>query len=122
MLRKTRQRSSIWEAIKQAGRPLTPQEVLDATQQKLPRLGIATVYRTINALMDEGEIRAVHIPGQAARYEPAHLDHHHHFYCRECARVYDVAGCALRAAPGVPDGFTVESHEITLVGVCATCA
>jgi Fur family ferric uptake transcriptional regulator len=56
MERNTRQRSAIRDAIAVADRPLLPQEVLDAAQPASPGLGIATVYRNLKALLDEGEV------------------------------------------------------------------
>ena len=121
MIRKTRQRTAIADVIKAAGRPLTPQEMLNGARDDLPSLGIATVYRTVNALLGEGLIRAVNIPGQAARYELADLAHHHHFFCKACERVFDIEGCVLRSELKLPEGFKVEGHEITLVGICPSC-
>jgi Fe2+ or Zn2+ uptake regulation protein len=69
MERDTRQRSAIRDAIAQADRPLLPQEVLDAAQQGVPGLGIATVYRNLEVLVEEGELRAVNLPGENARFE-----------------------------------------------------
>ena len=54
MERNTRQRSAIRDAIAQAQRPLLPQEVLEAARTEVPGLGIATVYRNLKALVEEG--------------------------------------------------------------------
>ena len=64
MKRQTRQRQAIQQVIRQAVRPLSPQEVWTAARQSVHGLGIATVYRTINALVKEGELVTVEIPGQ----------------------------------------------------------
>jgi hypothetical protein len=64
MERNTRQRSAIRHAIAQANRPLLPLEVLDAAQQDVPGLGIATVYRNLKLLVEEGELQAVNLPGR----------------------------------------------------------
>jgi Fe2+ or Zn2+ uptake regulation protein len=71
MERNTRQRTAIRDAIAVADRPLLPQEVLDAAQAASPGLGIATVYRNLKALLDEGEVCAVQLPGENPRYEIA---------------------------------------------------
>ena len=123
MQRSTRQRTAIRAAIEAAGRPLSPQEVLTAAQVHVPALGLATVYRTLNALAAENELTAVELPGASARYEIAQQDHHHHhFQCTHCDRVFDVHACPGDMAPLAPQGFVVESHEITLYGRCSTCA
>ncbi|MFT5126190.1 MAG: Fur family ferric uptake transcriptional regulator [Verrucomicrobiales bacterium] len=119
--RKTRQRSAIRNTIQVAGRPLSPQEVLELAQVEVPQLGQATVYRSLNSLVEEGVIRAVELPGESARYEPADLAHHHHFICTACKKVYDLEGCMLKHELKLPKGFTVVSHEITLSGTCPAC-
>lgn len=121
MQRQTRQRAAIARVLREAGRPLSPQEVLDAAQRRVPRLGMATVYRTLNALVDDGEMHAIQLPGQPSRYERADLGHHHHFYCTACDRVFDIDGCALKPAFHLPAGFEVHDHEITLTGRCPQC-
>lgn len=121
MERNTRQRSAIREAIAHAGRPLLPQEVLEAAQAEAPGLSIATVYRNLRALLDEGELRAVMLPGESPRYEMAGMAHHHHFQCLTCQRVFEVEACPGDLASLAPRGFTVEDHELTLYGRCSEC-
>ena len=129
MERNTRQRQAVLDAIDHAGRALTPNEILALAQGSVASLNLSTIYRHLNALQDEARITKVLLPGQAARFEAAcaaahHGDahHHHHFHCSACDRVY-----ALHACPGsmqdlAPKGFVVEAHEITLRGLCASCA
>ena len=121
MQRKTEQRDAIREAFASADRPLSPNEVLDAAQYRVSTLGIATVYRAIKALVAEGWLRPVEIPGEAARYELADLSHHHHFHCRQCNRVFDVEGCTKGVEKLAPPGFEAEAHEIILYGTCDKC-
>lgn len=119
--RSTRQRSAIREALQAAQRPLLPQEVLAAAQSQVPGLGIATVYRSLKALLDEGAIRLVALPGENPRYETLDHGHHHHFQCTRCERVFDVHACPGDLSRLAPAGFTVEDHELTLYGRCREC-
>ena len=121
MERNTRQRSAIRDAIAQACRPLLPQEVLDAAQLQAPGLGIATVYRNLKALVEEGELRPVNLPGENPRFELSGHRHHHHFQCRQCQRVFDVHACPGDLSAMAPQGFTVEDHDLTLYGRCKDC-
>lgn len=122
MERNTRQRTAIRSALAQAQRPLLPQEVLDAAQTQVPGLGLATVYRNLKALVDEGEVQSVNLPGDNPRFEMAGHDHHHHFQCQQCERVFDVHACPGDLSRLAPAGFTVESHDLTLYGRCDQCA
>jgi len=121
MKRATRQRDAIQSAIRHSNRPLSPEEVLRHARSEVGALGIATVYRNLKLLLDEGAIQAVTLPGDSPRYEMSASAHHHHFQCTACRRVYDVAGCPGNMRRLAPRGFTVEHHDLTLYGRCAEC-
>jgi Fur family transcriptional regulator, ferric uptake regulator len=121
MERNTRQRGAIRRVFSALHRPLSPAEVLDAAKAEVPSMGIATVYRTIKTLVEDGEIKGVDVPGEAQRYEVAHLGHHHHFHCRTCDKVFEVEGCPVDIQTLAPPGFTTEGHEVMLFGRCAHC-
>ena len=61
--RNTRQRTAIREAIDASDRPLGPQELLEIGRRDVPSMSLATVYRNINALLEEGAITKVELPG-----------------------------------------------------------
>ena len=119
--RRTRQRSVIQRVLLEANRPLGPHDILEAAQAKAPGLGIATVYRAIHAMMSEGTLVAVDVPGEAPRYESAGKEHHHHFRCRECDDIFDIQGCPPDIQKLAPKGFRLEGHQVVLYGVCPPC-
>ena len=121
MKRNTRQREVIRRVFVSAGRPLGPQELTDLAQTELPGLGIATVYRALKEFVEEGWLAVVASAG-GARYELAKMGHHHHFHCRDCDRMFDVAGCVENLGAMVPAGFVIASHELTINGTCKACA
>jgi Fur family transcriptional regulator, ferric uptake regulator len=120
MLRKTKQRATLGEVLSDFVRPLTVHEIHERALQKTPGLGIATVYRLIKAMMEGGELKPVEIAGQPLRYERTNLDHHHHFVCNSCQKVFPLEGC-LPLGRLLPAGFKMTHHEITLRGVCLAC-
>jgi Fur family ferric uptake transcriptional regulator len=120
--RDTQQRRAIRSAIEKADRPLSPREVLDQAEASSPGLGIATVYRTLKSGVEGGWLQAVELPGEAPRYETTGKQHHHHFHCRSCDRVYEIEGCSDDLRNLTPPGFALEAHEIVLYGRCAACA
>lgn len=121
MERQTKQREAIRELFKPDGDPLSPQEILELAGQSVPKLSMATVYRTIRSLEELGEITPVELPGEPARYELAGKAHHHHFKCDECGRAFDVNKCPGNLSQMLPAGFTLRAHEITLFGSCDAC-
>lgn len=129
MERQTRQRQAVLDAIDHAGRALTPNEILALAQASVASLNLSTIYRHLNALQDDARIHKVMLPGQAARFEAAcaggHHEpdhHHHHFHCSACDRVYALHGCPGPMQDLAPKGFVVQSHEVTLRGLCAGCS
>jgi Fur family ferric uptake transcriptional regulator len=121
-LRNTQQRAAIRAALAEADRPLGPQEILAAARRAQPTLGLATVYRNVRSLVEEGWLQAVDLPGAASRYELADKHHHHHFHCRACDRVFEVEDCPGNLRHLAPEGFVPEEHEVILYGLCVSCA
>jgi Fur family ferric uptake transcriptional regulator len=121
MERNTRQRTAIRDSLTRAGRPLLAQEVLEGAQADAPGVSIATVYRNLRSMVDEGELTLVVLPGENPRYELAGAGHHHHFQCLKCERVFEVEACPGDMASLAPAGFTVEDHDLTLYGRCREC-
>jgi Fur family ferric uptake transcriptional regulator len=122
MERDTAQRRAIRDVFEGSKRPMSPREILEAAQATVPTLGIATVYRTVKGLVEEGWLVPVDLPGEPPRYELSGKKHHHHFVCDACDRVFEVEGCPGNLRAVVPSGFQLDRHEVVLYGVCATCS
>jgi Fur family ferric uptake transcriptional regulator len=121
MERTTAQRKAIHTVLENAGRPLSPPEIFQEARHMAPGLGMATVYRTIKRLIDDNAIAQVGLPGEAPRYERAGMEHHHHFRCSGCNRVFDWFGCVCPCEESAPKGFQVDGHEVYLFGLCVEC-
>lgn len=117
----TRQREVILNVLRQAGRPLTPQDIREQASQDSAGIGLATVYRALKAFMAQEVIVQVEIPGASPCYEPADRGHHHHFICQQCQQVFDLQGCVHGLEALAPQDFYVQRHDIILYGLCAKC-
>jgi Fur family ferric uptake transcriptional regulator len=121
--RMTRQRRAVLDAIAAARGSFTVVELYDRARRDEPRLGLATVYRTVELLRRTGALRP--LPGDARpAYVRCHPGHHHHLVCLTCGAVEETDLCA---APSVAEvhrrhGFQAEAHEVDIYGVCARCA
>ncbi len=122
MERNTKQRDAIRQVFTDVPRPLAPGEILEEAKRHVAGLGIATVYRTVNSLVESGWLTVVELPGESPRYERAGRGHHHHFSCRQCSRVFELVGCPGDFKKLTPKGFKLENHEIVLYGRCKMCA
>jgi Fur family ferric uptake transcriptional regulator len=120
--RKTRQREAIKRVFECSERPLTIAELVDEASLSVAGLGVATAYRAVAALLEEGSVESVEIPGEPARYERADKGHHHHFQCERCDRVFDIRGCLENVRKLAPPRFRVKAHAVTLYGLCSSCS
>ena len=122
MERKTKQRDAILDVLAEEGRPLSTQEILDRAQKKVPKLGIATVYRAVKEFVDSDQITVIALPGDPSqRYELKGKHHHHHFWCRICEKMFEMEGCPGKLNIKAPKGFKTETHEVIFRGLCASC-
>lgn len=119
MKRHTRQRQAIQKVLEESGRPLLPGEVQAGAQNEVPGLGLATVYRTLKSLVDEGRLQAIELPGEAPRFE-IRTAHHDHFRCLGCGEIFELSCPGIAAA--LPAGFEIADHQLVLYGKCPKCS
>ncbi len=113
-MRNSKHRRAIAACLEEGGRPLTAAELLVAARQHIAGLGIATVYRALNALRAEGTLTVVALPGEPPRFERSSRRHHHYFRCVRCKQLYVLHGCVSGLSSWLPAGFVHERHEILL--------
>lgn len=129
-LKVTGQRLLVLEIM--AGHPgehLTAEEIFDLARQKFPEIGLATVYRTMQVLVDLSVIDKVSFDDGFARYELGGLEseprhHHHHAICSQCGNVFSFEGDLLDTLEQTlldTEGFLVTDHEVKLYGICRNC-
>ncbi|MCX6398986.1 MAG: Fur family transcriptional regulator [Propionibacteriales bacterium] len=124
-LRPTRQRLAITDALRGGVDFQSAQEIHDSLRHAGEKVGLATVYRTLQAMADSGDVDVRHNPAGEATYRRCSASHHHHLVCRSCGRTVEITGSAVEKwAHAIADqhGFVDVSHTVELVGLCADCA
>jgi Fur family ferric uptake transcriptional regulator len=121
MKRKTRQKDAIEKVFHRENRPLRVEEILKAGRETVGSMNQATIYRNLKLMVEKGQIKQINHPVLGNLYEMTGKEHHHHFYCRICSSVFDLAGCGLNEKEALPAGFVTEAHEVFLYGVCPSC-
>lgn len=122
-MRTTKARTIITDIISSAPTPVDAASILAQVQQKDPSINRATVFRTLNKLVEEGAATKVDFGEGRARYESA-SHHHHHLICTKCNSIEAVDICQAEeviAQAAQSKNFTVTSHKLEYFGVCHRC-
>lgn len=120
----TPQRWAVIQAIASSQDHLTPADIYNKAHQEHPKIGLVTVYRTLNVLARMGLICELHAGGSCRSYTAAASEHHHHLICSSCGRVVDVGGydlSDLEQRLSLETGFEIEDHLLEFVGLCHSC-
>lgn len=123
-LRPTRQRRAVSAALDAVEDFRSAQDIHTLLRQRGETVGLTTVYRTLQALADVGEVDVLRTDDGEALYRRCSDGHHHHLVCRRCGRTVEVAGPAVeRWADRIAEEhrFTDVSHTLEIIGTCQTC-
>lgn len=124
--RSTRQQSAILEAIEGIDDFRSAQDIhLLLTKRKL-KVGLATVYRTLQKMVDKEEIDSIRNSDGEILYRHCGQNegHHHHLICRRCSKTITVEGPALETWAekiAKENGFKDVSHTVDIFGICKKC-
>ena len=130
-LKVTAQRTAVLSALsREADSHLTAEEIYELVKVKSPEIGLATVYRTIQLLLELKIIDRIYLDDGYVRYELGHVyededSHpHHHLICVKCGRVMSFQGDLLEEFEKRMEektGFQIQDHDVKLYGYCTDC-
>ena len=120
-LKVTPQRIAIFEAIVKLNNHPTAENVIDYIRTNHPNIATATVYKVLDALVENGLIKKVKTDKDIMRYD-AFLENHHHLYSSDSDRIEDYLDDELNdilekhfAKKGIP-GFKIEDIKLQIIG------
>ncbi len=96
----------------------------EAVSKDLPGVGIATVYRTVNILVEEGLITKSLVDRSSARFEVTPNEHHDHLSCVICGKIVEFENDQierLQEKIAEQHGFSLTNHRMELFGECKEC-
>ena len=120
----TRTRRLIVEIIATSRRALEPIEIYDLGKKSYPRLGLVTVYRTLEKLEALGLVQRLHQQDGCHTYLRAAHGHEHFLICTSCGRAEPFSGddlSALTQSVATQSGYHVQEHWLQLYGLCPDC-
>jgi Fe2+ or Zn2+ uptake regulation protein len=103
---------------------LRPAEVYEIARQRYPRLGLVTVYRTIEKLEELGLIQRVHREQDCQAFVAASSGHQHLLLCTRCGKYEYFEGADMENLfTGVEQetGFVAQDHWMQIFGICPQC-
>lgn len=122
--RRTRQRAAVQEVLGALHEFRTAQQIHDELRRRGDSIGLTTVYRTLQAMSDAGELDALRTGEGETAYRRCSDGHHHHLVCRSCGRTVEVSGPAVErwaGAVAAEHGFRDVSHDLEIFGTCGDC-
>ena len=125
-VRATKQRAAIRAVLEEEGLFRSAQELHDALRARGSKVGLTTVYRTLQALESAGEVDALRSDEGETLYRLcAAGDHHHHLVCRSCGRTEELDGGPIEdwvASAAKRHGFSSVTHTAEVFGLCRNCS
>jgi Fe2+ or Zn2+ uptake regulation protein len=121
--RLTPQRLAILRVLDETAGHLSPSEVFQLASQRLPGVTEATVYRTLDFLVEQGLALIAHIGSGRIIYESAQHDHHH-LICHKCGSALAISHSDLQPFYTHLEqitGYRLDSSHVTFFGLCPAC-
>jgi Fur family ferric uptake transcriptional regulator len=122
---RTRQRSAVWAALQESGEFRSAQQLHARLRADGEGVGLATVYRTLQQLADDGDVDVLRTAeGEAVYRRCSTVRHHHHLVCRSCGRTVELDAAAVERWArriGEEHGFSDVDHVVELFGTCREC-
>jgi Fur family ferric uptake transcriptional regulator len=126
-LKSTKQRDVIFdEFFNHPGHHITIEELYESVKRKYPKIGYATIYRTLKLFKDCGLAFERNFGDGRARYEPVKFEgeHHDHLICVKCGKIIEFENQRIeyysKEVARLND-FEVVNHKLELYGYCSSC-
>jgi len=123
--RPTRQRAAVEAVLADIDDFLSAQDLHARLRTQGQSVGLATVYRTLQAMATDGDVDMMRTgDGEAVYRRCSSGSHHHHLVCRSCGRTVEVEGPAVERWAdkiGAENDFSDVVHTLEIVGTCSDC-
>ncbi|EGG26954.1 transcriptional regulator, Fur family [Cutibacterium modestum P08] len=124
--RTTKQRLAIRALFDDESFFLTAQQVHDQLRERGDQVGLATVYRNLQTMTEDGELDAIRAEDGEMTYRRCSSAHHHHLVCRKCGKAVEIGPEKIledwARDIAAEYGFSETGHELELFGICSKCS
>lgn len=119
------QRMAVEDLLRSTEGFTSAQDLHARLRQRGDRVGLATVYRALQSLAEDGAVDVLRTDDGEALYRRCSTSHHHHLVCRVCGRTVEVEGRPVErwaVQVAAEHGFADVDHVVEVFGTCADCA
>lgn len=124
-VRATRQAGVVEEVLGSSSAFRSAQDIHAELRGRGERIGLATVYRHLQALAEAGSVDVLRVGGGETTYRSCESDrHHHHLVCRRCGYTVEVTARSVEnwsQKVAADNGFADPAHLLEIFGTCASC-
>ena len=122
MARRSMQREAVYANLCSRTDHPTAEEVYASLKPKMPSISLATVYRNLHTLTEQGKIQTISI--DKSDHFDAKVEQHYHLYCNTCGRLYDLDFPLIQGidyeAREYKDG-KINAYSLVFYGTCPHC-
>ena len=121
--RNTKQREEVWQALEATPGFVSAQQLHQTLRDSGSGIGLATVYRSLNSLSQNGDADSLSLEGENL-YRACSPGHHHHLICRQCGETSEIEASAVEAWAGsvaAEHGYAKPQHIVDIFGLCPAC-
>jgi Fur family ferric uptake transcriptional regulator len=119
----TRQRTVILEELRRVTTHPGADEIYEMVRKRLPRISLGTIYRNLEILSENGDIRRLDTGSHLKRFD-GRAEHHYHIRCLRCDRLVDAfvdLGADIDRPVREASDFLIIGHQLEFVGICPQC-
>ncbi|WP_394938722.1 Fur family transcriptional regulator [Psychromicrobium sp. YIM B11713] len=123
--RVTKQRLAVSAALDELNDFVSTQELHRILHERGVSVSLATSYRILQSLAEDGAVDVLRNPdGEAVYRRCAAAEHHHHLLCRNCGKAVEIEAPTVEtwaADIAAQHGYTEPSHTVEIIGLCPEC-
>jgi len=124
-LKITKQRRVVLEVFLGIEDHVSAEDLYKKVSEKDPKIGLATVYRTLSLLTESGLASELDFGDGQKRYEHNYMhSHHDHMFCTQCGKIIEFHHPMIeqfQEQVAEEHGFKMTSHKLALYGICKEC-
>ena len=119
-LKLTPQRLAILEYLENNRSHPSAEDIYNALKPYFPSMSFATVYNTLEVLVEKGLVKEINIESNKKRFD-TFTHPHHHFFCKGCKKIIDIENNQNITIPKELKDYELTEFQVIFYGFCPEC-